>query len=54
MIFGAVTIFAILMYWFTSEDTWLKPETVHKALAGADGVTQATTATEEEGIAVKE
>ncbi|KAG9038567.1 hypothetical protein FRB95_000788 [Tulasnella sp. JGI-2019a] len=36
VIFGAVTIFAIAMYFFTNEETWLKPETVQQALSGAD------------------
>lgn len=53
MIFGAVTIFAFFMYWFTNEQTWLKPETVHQALAGADNPAQAHTNTniDEEGNA---
>lgn len=36
VIFGAVTIFALIMYFVTTPDTWLRPETVTRALAGSD------------------
>ncbi|KIO21277.1 hypothetical protein M407DRAFT_29106 [Tulasnella calospora MUT 4182] len=36
VILGAVTIFAIIMYFVTPEDKWLRPETVRQALAAGD------------------
>ncbi|KAG8927179.1 hypothetical protein FRC01_007889 [Tulasnella sp. 417] len=36
VILGAVTIFAIIMYFVTPEDKWLKPEMVRQALAAGD------------------
>lgn len=36
VIFGGVTIFAIIMWFVTPEDKWLRPETVHQALRAGD------------------
>jgi hypothetical protein len=40
VVFGAVTIFAVLTWWLLPEDKWLRPETLRKALACTNPITR--------------
>ncbi|KAI0256047.1 hypothetical protein BJV78DRAFT_1168853 [Lactifluus subvellereus] len=45
VVFGAVTIFAVLTWWLLPEDKCLRPETLRKALAGTNPTTRGEDAT---------
>ena len=43
MIFGAVTFFGVLSWYFTPEDKWLRREHVLQSLKAADGTATPST-----------
>lgn len=49
MIFGAVTIFAIISWYFTPEDKWLRREMLVQAMKSSDVPEDETSATHEHG-----
>lgn len=50
VIFGAVTVFAILSWYFTPAEKWLRQEQINAALREADGFPSAS----DEGVYVRD